>query len=86
MREAQERQSGLAKFLNGVVVLTEAVLFIAAIAFVLLACWVWSPVFWGPQWLLLMFAVVAAFFGSAFDLVRRLQKSNQTTAHIKLGH
>ena len=71
MTDANERPSRWTKLLKGIVVLIEAILFIAAIAFVLLACWAWHG-YWGPNWVFLLFAVVAAFFGAVFDLLRRL--------------
>ena len=71
MMDVDERQSRVTTLLEGVLVLVEAILFVVAIAFVLSACWAWHG-YWGPDWLLLQFAVVAAFFGMVLDLLRRM--------------
>jgi hypothetical protein len=71
MMDVDERPSRVTTLLKGVVVLVEAILFVVAIAFVVSACWAWHG-YWGPNLLLLEFAVVAAFFGMVLDLLRRM--------------
>jgi hypothetical protein len=80
--DVNERPSKVTNLLKGVVVLIEAILFIAAIAFVFLACWAWNG-YWGPNWLLLLFAVVTAFFGMVLDLLRRMIAAQRTRTFPK---
>jgi hypothetical protein len=77
MTDVDERPSKVTALLKGVVVLIEAILFAAAIAFVLLACWAWHG-YWGSNSLLLLFAVVVAFFGTVLDLLRRMIAAQRT--------
>jgi hypothetical protein len=76
MIDVDEKPFRWTKFLKGVVVLIEAILFIAAAAFMFLACWAWHG-YWGPNWVILLFAPVAAFFGMVFDLLRRMIPAQQ---------